>query len=335
MYCIRQFIFLATSFFVVGCGQLRDEFGTSGGFVSPLADRVILASSQREQADRYVLAMLMLAPLALDTAADAAESRATSDRVNELYRSLLDLYKAMNECTPGPQNTGQNGEACRGQSGEVSVEANGYSFETLSYEVQSDLYFIGRHVVTNLDLDEEVSELIDLNPTALLQVARAARDAFPVARRSAATYRDGTIILADAVAYSCSLTNGEEQDQPSRSTEEETDCDRLDKNLKAIFDGNTRESFVSGDERELRQLLVSARKVARDHHWALEASQYAAIINHIDRACERAFFVQLSDVDEDTELQHCGIEVQVTETTTFSDGESKARQEFWDEVSSK
>ncbi|MEB3419047.1 hypothetical protein ACFSDD_13750 [Salipiger marinus] len=74
------------------------------------------------------MSFMMLAPLMLDTAADAQQASATFGRVNATWRSLADLYGATQACEPGT--------TCAARSPTPGLP-NGYRFETVSSEVQS------------------------------------------------------------------------------------------------------------------------------------------------------------------------------------------------------
>ena len=282
---VRAFACLVITLGLASCDLVRDEVGVSEGFVGPQADRLLTAQTQRQRADRYSLAMMVLAPLALETARDEAETRATIERVNHLYGSLDALYKALEQCSPG---AGMN--ACRAPvAADDTLPLTGYNFESLAYEVQSDLYFVARSVVVNLDLREEVEDLLSLDVTALTRIWSALPDVFPAARRTAAGYRDGIVLFADAIAATC---GGKEH------------CADLDAQLAQQFRGGT---DGGGEGRELFALLRAARQASDDNaNWRLQAPQFRAMVAHLDRSCARVFLRQIDSETDTGELSHCG-----------------------------
>ena len=315
MHFLKAIAVVIAPLFLFGCDQIQDEFRESGGFVGPLADKVVATASQRQQADRYALSAMLLAPMALDTAGDAAESRATILRVNELYRSLTTLYKAVQECSPGSDEPFNGASICRESLGDPDTPG-GYSFEELSYEVQSDLYFIGRSVASNLDLDAEVSSLLQLSPTALIEIARVARGAFPILRRLAATYRDGVIILADAVSSHCADPDA---------------CDALNTELRNMFSGTDASTDGQRQTRQLSRILSRVQELSDETQWHLNKVQYAGVIAHIDRACQRAYLDQLGDTSgESVAVVHCGTDFEINQPFKHNVDASPARDAFWE-----
>lgn len=306
---------------MAGCDQVRDEFGTSEGFVGPQADRLLDARSQYQRADRYAMAMMMLVPMALETAGDAGETRATIQRTNELYGSMATLYGAINRCTPG-ERLNERGEPIVGRScqsyGSASIEETGYNFESLSYEVQSDLYYIGRAIIANMDLDTDVSDLLSLSPAALTGIWEAIPDVFPAARRLAAGYRDGVVLFADAISRAC-VQSGQRDD----------DCGALEGLLRQQFHAGTAEQF---ERRELFELLHRAKQASDDVTWRLESSQFRAFVAHLDRTCRTTFARQIDGGIGD-DLVNCAGVLGPIGGVTFEVSASDQRQNFLRAVS--
>lgn len=189
-----------------GCETFWDEVGVSEGLVSRHANKVIVATSQRQRADRYLLAGLLLAPLALDAAQDETDADTAITRLNAHYQTMADLYEAIAKCSTTEIETKEADEnnSCRAQhesdpAQNKALDKDGYSFEVLAYEVQSDLYFLGKSALINLDLDDKVKDVIDLDPIALVSLLRELGELAPTLRRGLATYRDGIVIYTDAV----------------------------------------------------------------------------------------------------------------------------------------
>jgi hypothetical protein len=274
--------------FLSGCETIKDEFGVSEGFVSRQADRFIVAKDQYQRADRYLLATLLIAPLALDTVQDETDADTTLLRLNALYGTLADLYAAIGECQT---STADTSPTCarkadhEGDFGSTAIPKDGYSFETLSYEVQSDLYFLGKSALINLDLDDKVKDIADLNPTALVSLYKELDSYVPVLRRGAATYRDGIVIYTDAVFYETCQTSPN-----GVGCKAYADRYATQKQLDVLEE----EDSTRGLTRALKQAQDQSKTVG----WSLNKRQALAVIAHVDVACERAAKIS-SDANED------------------------------------
>lgn len=264
--------------FLSGCETIKDEFGVSEGFVSRQADRFFVAKDQYQRADRYLLATLLIAPLALDTVQDETDADTTLLRLNALYGTLADLYAAIGECQT---STADTSPTCarkadhEGDFGGTAIPKDGYSFETLSYEVQSDLYFLGKSALINLDLDDKVKDIADLNPTALVSLYKELDSYVPVLRRGAATYRDGIVIYTDAVFYETCQTSPN-----GVGCKAYADRYATQKQLDVLEE----EDSTRGLTRALKQAQDQSKTVG----WSLNKRQALAVIAHVDVACTRA-----------------------------------------------
>lgn len=295
---MRYFALCALLLGAPGCEMVRQDLGSTGGFVGVQMDTHMFPAVTRQQhADRYLMSFMVLAPLALDTAADAQQARATIGRVNATWRSLADLYRAADACEPGT--------TCAARSPTPGLP-NGYSFETASYEVQLDFYFLAKDVIVNLDLDSSAGDLASLDMPAMLTLATRVRENFPVARRAAATWRDGTILFADAVAQGA---GGADACAP----------------LKATLARRYSRGTPVAETRDIAALLRAAEAASKDCPWSLSPQQRQAALYHIDSACARAFRRQaLSEHAEDAPPSSCGLPGQNDGTA------APARQAFAD-----
>lgn len=276
-----------------GCETFGDEVGVSEGLVSRHANKVIVATSQRQRADRYLLAGLLLAPLALDAAQDETDADTAITRLNAHYQTMADLYEAIAKCSTTEIETKEADEnnSCRAQhesdpAQNKALDKDGYSFEVLAYEVQSDLYFLGKSALINLDLDDKVKDVIDLDPIALVSLLRELGELAPTLRRGLATYRDGIVIYTDAVYES--VEDGCENEKPKPKL-----CSSFKKRYSRIGALTDEEG---NPVRGLSKVLADARQDASGKQWQLSKRQRYAILSHMDTACARAYRM-LSDSD--------------------------------------
>lgn len=264
-----------------GCASIRNETGSPDGFVGPLADDHLPAVTQRQRADRYLLTAMILGPLALELADDANEAAVAARRMNALGASLADLYEALSHCSPGirPEGGAPLAQPLCGEStgAQQAARDNGYSFEALAYEVQADLFAIGREAIVTLDVDVDVGDLVSLELSAMSGLWGRLRDLMPVARRSLANYRDGLVIFSDTIAHSPACMG-----QSGTST----DCGRLREAMAGRY--VTGQDLLDGDE-DLMAMFRMARRAAAGTDWTLNHPQYVGVLAHMNRACERAF----------------------------------------------
>ncbi|WP_417267585.1 hypothetical protein [Celeribacter baekdonensis] len=283
--------------FLSGCETIKDEFGVSEGFVSRQADRFIVAQDQHQRADRYLLATLLIAPLALDTVQDETDADTALLRLNALYGTLADLYTAIGECQTSAAAASPTCASTADASWDFDAEAipkDGYSFETLSYEVQSDLYFLGKSALINLDLDDKVKDLAALNPTALVSLYKELNSYGPALRRGAATYRDGIVIYTDAVFYETCQTSPNNTSPNGVGCKAYKDRYATQKQLDA--------TEAEGSTRGLTRALSQAQNQSKTVGWSLNKRQALAVIAHVDVACTRA--ARISS-DESQTAQTC------------------------------
>lgn len=272
-------------FSIASCAAVKDEFGTTGGFASNYADKAFPAVTQQQHADRYLLSAMILAPIALETSQDAEQARATIGRVNALYNSLAELTYAVKACAIGNRN---EGKACRTTQIEEK-KGNGYAVETLSYDVQSDLYFLAKTLVVNLDLEVSASDLLDFNLSSLRKLVSRGTELFPIARRGAATYRDAVVLIADTVNSSC-------------TDKEDRNCIILGEHLHNRY----QKGVTSENLRDISDLLQKAKAAAKGKNWRMTKVQKESAIFHIDKACSYAFDFQKLGSDNNDAMVNCG-----------------------------
>lgn len=283
---------LAAAVALGGCDSVQQETYSSGGFITQsYFDHLFPAVTHQQRFDRYLLTVSVLAPLTLETAGDAQQAAAAINRVNATYGSLHALLKAAESC--------KIGEDCA--SVEITAgEPTAYAFEAAAYEVQSDLYFLSKELIVNLDLSESVQNIAQLDVSGLLAISKRFTELFPIARRGAATYRDGVILLADTVRASCS-------DHESKLT---TEGQKACNTLKTQITGRYGAGSDLGGAFDIKTLLNAAKSAADRHPWRMSPSQRKAAIYHIDRACARAFDFQKIDNDETDSYVNCGTATQ-------------------------
>ncbi|MFZ5961794.1 hypothetical protein ACOXXX_02495 [Thalassococcus sp. BH17M4-6] len=304
-------ILASAAMLVAACDLVRDDLNSSGGVVGRgYSQHLFPAVTHAQRFDRYLLSLMVLAPVVLETSADAPQAAAAINRVNAAYRSLAELRQAAASCTVG---------APAGGCALTPVDEGtptAYAFESLAYDVQSDLYFLSKELIVNLDLDASAEDLAALNLTGLVGLVSRFRELFPIARRGAATYRDGVVLLADTVRRSCVATQAAGTDG-SMTEAGKRACGRLQEQITARYG---RGQDIGGPN-DIQTLLYLARAAADGHAWAMTQAQRRAAIYHIDAACARAFDIQ--KIDNEENLLNCGTVAQNDNTP------SRARVALW------
>ncbi|WP_157933011.1 hypothetical protein [Roseovarius salinarum] len=304
---------LASVMLLAACDLAKQDIYSSGGFVeASYFSHLFPATTHQQRFDRYLLSFSVLAPLALETAVDGQQASAAIGRVNATYRSLAVLQTAAASCTIGPATDDLPSEIpapCR-EDVPKDGQPNAYAFETAAYDVQSDLYFLSKTLIVNLDLDGTARDLAALDIDGLLAVSGRMDDLFPVVRRGAATYRDSIVLLADAVQTSCAASGYTREEYP------DSECARLETRL--------RDTFHRGDPPDavfdIEELLELASAASRTHRWSMTPQQRRAVIHHVDRACDHAFAFQSIGRGASAQKRSCGV--------ADGDGIDSARREL-------
>lgn len=265
-------------FSLAGCDVVRDEVGYPGGYPERVAnERLFIARSQQQRADRYLMSLTILAPLAAGLAETPATANAAATMIEASYATLDDMHEAIAaNCLGGSSNSCSDGSLTNGKNTE-------FAFESHSYAMQSNLYTLAKMVMNSSNLDDLADDIVELN---LLGAVNGLRRAFPTMRQAFATYRDTVVTFADAVAYDTCDTG---------------DCADLKAQVRQFRDGSALETSVVAAEngRSVSALIRSTRKVIKDDNpsWAFGKRHRAGLIYHIDEACKRLAAIQSADLD--------------------------------------
>lgn len=286
-------------FLLSSCGFVQDELYEPGGFVGARANGFLPAVTLQQRFDRYMIITLVLAPTALETSVDAEDASATIQRVNALYYSLSRMQRAIECHRTNKANAGTSEGfvvVCDARQGGLNEKANwqevngrlrvnSYAFEQLEYEVQQDLFFIARAVVTNLELSIDVKDLVDFNPLTLAGLWRKVDELLPMFREAASRFRGGIIMYADISQQSC-------------DPEASIPCNRLQRLMKERYRGIS--SDLAFAERDVLSMLRLASASFDEGAWLLAQPQYANIVAQIDHSCEVAYRrQQINDPEEE------------------------------------
>ena len=282
--------------FLPSCDILRDEAGYAGGYVGRVADdRLFRALAQKQRADRYLLTLVIVAPLAADLSQGSAQADAASTLINDAYVKLKLLYASAGDCLK-PAQTIDLSQDCALNSGSEDAAASAFSFETHAFEMQRTMLSLTKQTLGAADLDDLADDIIDLDVIGIL---KAANDAVPVARRALAGYRDTVVTFADAINSGCAVDK----------------CPELNKLIKQVKYGVKAEtgSLVSHDQRVIRALLSELGKVSEKENstWTLQVRHIQGLVYQIDRACASLLARQLVNAEGEIaadNLENCGIE---------------------------
>ncbi|MGD9918494.1 MAG: hypothetical protein AB7U46_10765 [Paenirhodobacter sp.] len=284
---------------LTGCATLKDEFGAPDGAAGVYMTKAMVAETPAQRADRYLLALGILAPLALDTSVDTEDEIGAVAAVNTALTALAALYEAAPGCTAGATREGCISEA-RGEIGS-------YRFETLGYDVQKSLYYLAKTATINLDLGGAAEDLMALDFTAVSKLLFRAKTLVPHLRRAAAGYRDGNVIYAIAVDEACAGST-------------DAACKALHQKLTAYFGGG--KPPVEGvEERRIIEMGRAARAALgalQTRPWHLSQDQRAAVLANVVAGCERVSSAGTLRSDEAG-----GLEVK---NCTESDGKGKLEE---------
>lgn len=173
------------------------------------------------------------------------------------------------------QNSVKKGE-CASQ--EEILAGSVYEFETTELQVQKALFRLLRTSADNLGIKITRGNVTNVNLLSVANILRKARSVLPVLHNYLATFRDVTIIYAEAVANECGNTNG-----PNSS------CGKLRKHFEQGFVHDR--ANVAEDElfRPINAMMKLATRAAENEakNWRLGSRHVAALFRHVDIACDR------------------------------------------------
>ncbi|MEO9685137.1 MAG: hypothetical protein ABJF86_03485 [Tateyamaria sp.] len=296
--------------FLPACDFLRDEAGYPGGRVERIADEKIFeARSQRQRADRYLMSLTILAPLAADFTETSSQAKSAAVLINSGYDVLARMRAASNpdtsclnasrfsapEKAQGSTVPAVTSVNCGLKNADATDDFNSaFAFEAHSREMQSTLYSLSKLVLNAAELDGLAEDIVELN---YLGVIRHGKRVFPVARRALATYRDTIVVYADAVNAACGF--------------EQPECAGLKDELEEFRTGKNVKISDEFAERAIRALLrsVNASMSVEDAQtWQLKDQHIKGLVYHIDVSCQRLVGKQFSDngQDELDKVENCG-----------------------------
>ena len=286
---MRFFATITACVLLSACSVLRDEAGYSGGYVSRVADdRLFVARSQKQQTDRYLMSLVILAPLAADLVQTPAQAKSAATLINSGYGTLANMQaaaKQANSCLDNP-NCATTGDDLN----------SAFAFESHSYDMQRELYALAKLILSASDLDGLADDIVELD---FLSIAQEGRRAWPVARRALATYRDTVVTFADAHLARC------------QNDLSENPCKSLNDRINQLKSGAPAGGALATefDDRVIRALLSSIDKTAAGpaELWSLETRHIRGLVYHIDQACISLVSEQASDGTENlNKIENCG-----------------------------
>lgn len=249
------------------CSTIRDDIGEPDGAMGPYMNRFLSAETHVQRSDRYLLGLVVLAPLALETSEPGEDIQVAIKYVNRSYVALQGLYGA------------------RGLP-ESDASVSKHAFETHSYDVQKAYYRLIKTVALNLDIDDAAKDLMALDLDGLVDLARRADEVLPPMRRASASYRDAVLIYAHAVGR-C--------EGAGKQTEF---CAQL-VHQKGRVAG---QGSPKAQARYIDRTLAEAKRLAASSdgaNWGLSAKERLAALYHLKKACLTAEPLQAGATGEE------------------------------------
>ncbi|WP_198389281.1 hypothetical protein [Roseovarius faecimaris] len=276
---------------LVACGTVNDETGYTGGAFGRLADeRLFQARSMAQRADRYLMSLTLIAPIAAELAQTEAEAKSMSIQINKAYDILGRMNEISHSCVL--QHT-----SCKS----VDTPTNSaFAFEKNSYDMQRTLYALAKQSSDAADLDDLIDDIIDLDLAGLLNTGKRT---FPILRRVFATYRDTVVTFGSAVYSVCSDQKRRDPDATSS-----TDCDTLGALLAQMSTGQIAKTglLAEHERRTIRATLTALDGAALERwgaNWHLQKSHALGLVYHVDAACIRLRAMQKLGADDDEDLE--------------------------------
>ncbi len=280
--------------FANGCTTVAREAGYPGGNLGFLADRhSVFAKGQKQQINRYILALALLAPLVSETVEGSSEAKLSAERIHDLYGNILKLEKASQSCTLPKANSGQPDTPIKLSMGNCSEEkaqsqtGSALSFETLSFEVARSLNGALKQTYDNLEIRANSSRVLALEPTEMFKTILKTRHFVPVILRYLSTYRDVSIVFGLSIAESCDAHKG--TDGTIKPKNLGTACKDVTDSYAALINRTrTADTDVARQERPISDLFKAGKKALdAGLDWNLTKLHRAALIYHVNRACKK------------------------------------------------
>lgn len=264
---MRYFRIAAACLVLAGCSTLRQEIDYPGGAPDYQANRLLPAFSGTDRANRYLIALTILSQLAAETASDAGKAANAAGEIARASRRIENL-----KSSPG----------------------NDFMFETKSYEVQASLYSLSKTIAINADMELNLRKLAELDVVWLIRQLGNLKRNVPAVRRTAAHYRDISLIVVNAVNEYCNGKTNEGSDCANLKIEDRTRDYALKPELPErgpLYDarGSARTLILT---KEFNLWLQADRKSV-----LLKKDHVDALLKHIELACERLDKIQAVEND--------------------------------------
>lgn len=292
--------------FANGCTTVAREAGYPGGNLGFLADRhSVFAKGQKQQINRYILALALLAPLVSETVEGSSEAKLSAERIHDLYGNILKLEVASKKCKLPEAKTGQQNTDIKLSTDNCTKEkaqsqaGSALSFETLSFEVAKSLNGALKQTYDNLEIRGNASRLLALEPTEMFKTILKARHFVPVILRYLSTYRDVSIVFGISIAESCDLHRAKQTIHPD-GFKLDTPCEDVRKSYEKLINRTrTADTDVARQERPISDLFKAGKKALdAGLDWNLTDLHRAALIYHVNRACKK--LDALAEIDYDS-----------------------------------
>ena len=289
----RFLIALTIIVFANGCNTVAREAGYPGGNLGFLADRhSVFAKGQKQQVNRYILALALLAPLVAETVEGSSEAKLSAERISDLYGNIEKLQAASRKCTlptvttTAKVNTISLPANCT-EAEAKSEDGSALTFETLSFEVAKSLNGALKQTYDNLEIRGNASRLLALEPTEMFKTNLKARHFVPVILRYLSTYRDVSIVFGLSIIESCYPPEG--TDGSIKTNSPEPACKDVTDSYAALINRTrTVDPDVAKEERPISDLFKSGKKALdAGLNWDLSKVHSAALFYHVGRACKK------------------------------------------------
>ncbi|MFY0596150.1 MAG: hypothetical protein JXQ85_06950 [Cognatishimia sp.] len=209
---LKTLLFAAIA--LTGCDQIKDEFYTPGGYVSPVLNKTTFrAITQSEQLDRYHYILAVSAPLALYTVSDEESAEDTITHVSKALKKLKSFHDAQLKCVNSLDFNTQTSASSNctyvlSEGTEIKSHTESrYGFETNSLSVQREMARIASDIKNNIGLQiDTTSPLSSVDDVVSLIVK--AKDLLGPLRNFAAAYRDTIHIVSFSTARNCTHLDG-------------------------------------------------------------------------------------------------------------------------------
>jgi hypothetical protein len=342
----RVFTAVFALILVQGCSLVSREAGYPGGNIGFLADRdALFAKGQRQQVNRYLVTLALLAPLIEETVEGSSEARLSAERIKDLYKKIDQLEKAANRCAlPSlgaiPKISEVKVDAGCDKKTVADKGGTALSFESLSFEVSKSLNDALKQAFDNLEIRSNARSVVSLEPTEMLKTILKARHLVPVLLRYLSSYRDVSIIFGLSVADSCAKTEKQNAEVYKAAKEAagsdggklkaamkdnvaaegllSAACDPLAKSFGELINRTRNiDSDLAREERPISAVFKAGEKALNAGlDWQLSEVHRIALLHHVNRACKK--LDALARI-EDAGFKGCSIPLDDSDDKSKSD----------------